>query len=99
MFSISENKMALATASAIALIVLTIIGAVAGYINSFYAESVGQHVANDVRMQVYHHLERLSLEYYDTHQVGKILSTITTDVSTMQDFVSTTLLSILIDAM
>ena len=98
-FSISESKMALAAAAAITLVVLTIIGAVAGYVNSFYAESVGQHVANDVRLQVYHHLERLSLEYYDTHQVGKILSTITTDVSTMQDFVSTTLLSILVDAM
>jgi ABC-type multidrug transport system fused ATPase/permease subunit len=98
-FSISESKMALAAAAAITLVVLTVIGAVAGYVNSFYAESVGQHVANDVRLQVYHHLERLSLEYYDTHQVGKILSTITTDVSTMQDFVSTTLLSMLIDAM
>ena len=98
-FSIGNNKMALAAAAAITLIVITIIGAVASYINSFYTESVAQYVANDVRLQVYHHLERLSFGYYDTHQVGKILSTITSDVSTMQDFVSTTLLSILIDAM
>ncbi len=97
--SISENKMALAATAAILLVVITIIGAVANYIDSFFTESVAQYVANDVRQQVYHHLQRLSLEYYDTHQIGKILSTITTDVSTMQDFVSTTLLSILIDAM
>lgn len=98
-FSIGKNKMALAAAAAITLIVITIVGAVASYINSFYTESVAQYVANDVRLQVYHHLERLSFGFYDTHQVGKILSTITSDVSTMQDFVSTTLLSILIDAM
>src|SRR6185295_10835203 len=42
--------------------------------------------------------QRLSLGYYDTHQVGKILSTLTTDVSTMQDFVSTSLLTILVDS-
>jgi subfamily B ATP-binding cassette protein MsbA len=98
-FSISENKMALAGIAAILLVVITIIGAVAGYINNFFTESVAQHIANDVRLQTYHHLQRLSLGYYDTHQVGKILSTITADVSAMKDFVSTTLLSILVDAL
>jgi ABC-type multidrug transport system fused ATPase/permease subunit len=98
-FSVSENTIALAAAAAILLVIVTVIGAIAGYINSYFTESVAQYVANDVRLQVYHHLQRLSLEYYDTHQVGKILSTIITDVATMQDFVSTTLLRILVDAM
>lgn len=97
--STGENKMALAATAAILLVVFSIIGAVSGYINSYFTESVAQYVANDVRLQVYHHLQRLSLAYYDTHQVGKILSTITTDVLTIQEFVSTALLSILIDTM
>jgi subfamily B ATP-binding cassette protein MsbA len=41
----------------------------------------------------------LSLAYYDTHKVGRLLSTITTDVNTIQDFVSSILLSILVDAL
>jgi ABC-type multidrug transport system fused ATPase/permease subunit len=96
---IGKSKMALALATALLLIVITVIGAVAGYVNSFYTESVGQYVANDTRLKIYHHLQRLSLGYYDTHQVGKILSTLTTDVSTMQDFVSTSLLTILVDSL
>src|SRR5205809_3329145 len=96
---IDGNKIAMAAVAAISLVIITVIGAVAGYVYSYFTESVAQYVANDVRQEVYHHLQRLSLGYYDTHLVGKILSTITTDVSTMQDFVSTTLLSILIDAM
>jgi len=96
---IGRSKMALALATALLLVVITIIGALAGYANSFYTESVGQYVANDTRLKIYHHLQRLSLGYYDTHQVGKILSTLTTDVATMQDFVSTSLLTILVDSL
>ena len=98
-FGAQGSRMAWAASAAILLVVITIIGAVAGYVNSYFTESVSQYVANDVRLQVYHHLQRLSLSYYDTHQIGKILSTITTDVSTMQDFVSNSLLGILIDGM
>ena len=97
--SVRQDKMTLAASAAILLVIITIIGAIAGYMNSYFTESVSQFVANDVRLQVYHHLQRLSLSFYDSHQIGKILSTITTDVSTMQDFVSNSLLSILIDAM
>jgi len=35
---------------------------------------------------MYHHLQRLSLSYYQSHQVGTILSTITADVATIQTF-------------
>src|SRR5262249_39677711 len=69
------------------------------YIDNYYTESVAQNVANDLRQKVYHHLQRLSLSYYDSHQIGNILSTITSDVSTIQGFASSALLSILIDAL
>ena len=36
------------------------------YIDNYYTESVGQWVANDLRMRIYEHLHRLSLGYYDT---------------------------------
>ena len=97
--SLEENKMRLAAAAAIAMIGFTILGGLASYINNYFTESVAQYVANDLRRKMYHHLLRLSLSYYDTHQVGKLLSTITSDVSTIQDFASETLLSILIDAL
>jgi len=89
----------LAGACGIALVLFTAIGGLAGYINSYFTESVAQYIANDLRRRTYHHLQNLSLAYYDSHQVGKLLSTITTDVNTIQDFVSATLLSILVDAL
>lgn len=94
-----DNRMALAGAAAVGLVLIALIGGIAGYIDNYFTESVAQYVANDLRKKVYHHLQRLSLTYYDTHQIGNILSTMTSDISTIQSFASSALLSILIDAL
>lgn len=96
---LGKSPLSLAAVAAMVMVAITLVGAIAGYINSYFTESVAQHVANDLRRSMYHHLQRLSLSYYDSHQVGKILSTITSDVSTIQDFASATLLSILVDSL
>ncbi len=94
-----DSRMAIAGVAAFGLVLIALIGGIAGYIDNYYTESVAQYVANDLRQKVYHHLQRLSLSYYDSHQIGNILSTITSDVSTIQGFASSALLSILIDAL
>jgi subfamily B ATP-binding cassette protein MsbA len=58
---------------------------------------VGQWVAHDLRMRTYQHLQRLSLAYYDSHQTGVLLSTITDDIQTIQSFASSATLGILVD--
>jgi ABC-type multidrug transport system fused ATPase/permease subunit len=94
-----EHAIAIAGICAIALVLVTAIGGLAGYLNNYFTESVAQYMANDLRRRMYHHLQKLSLSYYDNHQVGKLLSTITADVNTIQDFVSATLLNILVDTL
>jgi len=46
---------------------------------------------------MYEHLQRLSLSYYSTHETGTILSTITTDIQTIEGFASSSTLDILVD--
>ena len=98
-FSFGEHTMGLAMVAAIGVVLIAVIGAAADYIDNYYTESVAQYVANDLRHRLYHHLQRLALKYYDTHQIGSMLSTITSDVTTIQSFASTALLSILIDSL
>lgn len=95
---VSGDKLVLALVVAISYVVISLIGSLAGYVESYFTESVAQYVANDLRSRLYHHLHRLSLSYFDHQQMGKILSTITADVSTIQDFASATLLTLLVDA-
>ena len=89
--------MHIAAAAAIITVLIALVGALASYVANYYTESVGQWVANDLRMRTYHHLERLSLGYFDTHQTGSLLSTITTDIQTIQGFASSSTLSIVVD--
>jgi ABC-type multidrug transport system fused ATPase/permease subunit len=95
----TENAMELAGVCGLALVIITAIGGLAGYIDNYFTESVAQYMANDLRIRTYSHLQHLSLAYYDSHKVGELLSTITTDVNTIQDFVSATLLTILVDVL
>jgi len=91
------HKMELAVMAGIATVVIAALGAVASYIDNYYTESVGQWVAHDLRMRVYDHLQHLSLGFYDSHQTGALLSTITDDIKTIQGFASSATLGILVD--
>ena len=87
----------LAMLAAFAVVCIAMFNALASYLANYYTESVGQWVANDLRMRTYHHLQYLSLRYYDTHQSGVLLSTITADVLTIQNFASSATLGIVVD--
>jgi subfamily B ATP-binding cassette protein MsbA len=91
------SKVHIAILAAIAFVLIAVLDAIASYIDNYYTESVGQWVAHDLRMRTYHHLQRLSLGYYSTHETGAILSTLTTDIQTIQGFASSSTLSILVD--
>src|SRR5215472_1816964 len=92
-----KHQMHIAAIAAIAYVVIAVLGALASYIDNYYTESVGQYVAHDLRLRTFHHLQWFSLGYYNTHQTGSLLSTITTDIQTIQGFASSSTLSIFVD--
>jgi len=96
-FTHGGDSMRLAAVAAIATVVIALLAALASYVANYYTTSVGQWVANDLRLRTYHHLQQLSLHYYDTHETGSVLSTITDDVQTIQSFASSSMLGILVD--
>jgi ABC-type multidrug transport system fused ATPase/permease subunit len=91
------TKMEIAAAAAIALVVIAVVNAIASGIASYYTASVGQYIANDLRLRTYDHLQQLSLNYYSEHDLGTLLSTLTADVQTIQSFASGSTLDIVVD--
>ncbi len=96
-FLSQSNKMSVAVVAAVVTVVIALIGAIASYVGNYYTTSVGQWVANDLRLRTYQHLQQLSLRYYSEHETGSLLSTITADVQTIQAFASSSTLGMLVD--
>ncbi len=82
-YGFGRHTLGVALFAGVATLVIAIIGAVATYIDNYYTTSVGQWVANDLRIRIYEHLHRLSLRFYDTAKTGTLMSTITSDVATI----------------
>jgi subfamily B ATP-binding cassette protein MsbA len=92
-----RHTLGVALFAGVATLVIAIVGAIASYIDNYFTTSAGQWVANDLRLRIYEHLHRLSLRYYDHAKVGTLVSTITSDVATIQDFASSSTLAIVVD--
>jgi ATP-binding cassette subfamily B multidrug efflux pump len=58
---------------------------------------VGQRALTDIRSDLFRHLHRLSLSYYDTHIVGVVVSRVINDVETISDLLTQGLVQLLGD--
>jgi subfamily B ATP-binding cassette protein MsbA len=94
-----DSKMHIAALAALVSMAIAAVAAFATYLGNYLTETIGQRVANDLRTRVYHHLHQLSLNYFDSHRAGPILSTLTDDVDTIQSFASSSTLGMAIDAL
>jgi subfamily B ATP-binding cassette protein MsbA len=92
-----HGKAQIAAAAGIATVVIAAVTGIAMYVQSYLTETLGQCIGNDLRVRLYHHLQELSLAYYDTTRTGTILSTLTGDVQTLQSFASMSTLNIFTD--
>src|SRR5215211_1612159 len=49
---------------------------------------IGQRVMYDLRMQIFAHLQRLSISYFDRNPVGRLMTRVTSDVETLNELFS-----------
>jgi ATP-binding cassette subfamily B protein len=68
---------------------------VSGWISAW----LGARVTADMRSQVYWHLEMLSLRFYDKERIGSLMSRVTNDAATLQDFLIRGLPSIVLNGL
>jgi ATP-binding cassette subfamily B multidrug efflux pump len=69
-------------------------GFVADYGQTFILQTTGQHIMHRLRTQVYEHLQRLELQYYDRHPVGRLMTRVTTDVDALNDLFSSGVITV-----
>ena len=67
---------------------IALVSSVASYFDSYLTTSVGQYLAHDLRRKVYHHLQRLSLGFYERNRAGVLISRLTNDVEAIDQLVT-----------
>ena len=55
------------------------------YAQTYMMQMIGQRIMFDMRMQIYAHLQRLDLSFYDRNPVGRLMTRVTTDVDVIND--------------
>lgn len=67
------------------------------YVHNFLINSVGQTVMQELRVRLFRHVQRMSLSFFDRNPVGRLLTRITNDVDSLNEFLTQGLVQILAD--
>ena len=70
---------------------------VVSYVQIYTTMWLGQKVQDDIRMEVFSHLQQLHLGYYDKNPVGRLVTRVTNDINTLNDLFSSGVVNIIGD--
>ena len=93
------NKLAILSFVVIMVLAIAMVGAVSTYFEKYLTTSVAQWVSHDLRRTLYNHIQKLSLSFHDNKRTGDLISRITSDIDTIQDFISQVLLGFIVNVL
>ncbi|MEJ8548268.1 ABC transporter ATP-binding protein [Brevibacillus borstelensis] len=80
-----------------AFFVFTVIRAPVEYYRQYFAQWVSSRILFDIRNQLFDHLQRLSMRYYNNHKTGEVISRVINDVESTKSFIDTGLMNLWLD--
>jgi ATP-binding cassette subfamily B multidrug efflux pump len=70
---------------AIVFVIANIAAFIDLYSQSVVIQTMGQKIMYDLRKQIFAHLQRLPVKFYDTNPVGRLMTRLTTDVDALNE--------------
>jgi len=58
------------------------------YFQGYYTEYLGQKIMYDMRMEIFSHIQKLPMSYFDKNPVGRVMTRVTTDVQSLNEMLS-----------
>ncbi len=94
-----DNYIIRPDADGLLMMTLAIIGvlfleAIIYYFYTYSANWLGQTVIKDLRMEIYHHINSLKLQYFDKTAIGTLVTRVVSDIETIADIFSNGILVI-----
>ena len=90
-----ENDLPQLNRLTLGLFIVFILQAIASFVHRLSLAYVGENAVADIRVEVYSHLQSLSLRFFGDHRTGEIISRITNDTSLLQAAITSDLVSLL----
>jgi subfamily B ATP-binding cassette protein MsbA len=90
-------RLSLLDAAAAAVMGIAVVGSVSTYAEKYASATIGKRVGYDLRHALYHHVQRLSLSFYDGRQTGDLLVRLTADIDAIEDFITGAVLGIVVN--
>jgi ATP-binding cassette subfamily B protein len=73
------------------------LGFVFRYTQALQMVVVSQRVMNDLRMQLFRHLQRMSVAFYDANPVGRLVTRLTNDIAALNEMLTAGAITIIAD--
>jgi len=80
----SWSPAALLLAAVVGMVAIYVLLGIVSVLNNYTTISIGQAMVNDLRSQLYAHLQRLSLAFHSTSSVGDLIYRVTADTYSLQ---------------
>lgn len=75
----------------IRMLLYALLGAVGGFASAVFGTIASANYANDLRRDVFHHVQRFTFQNLDTFKTGSLITRLTNDVTQMQNMIGTIL--------
>ncbi|MBO0911907.1 MAG: ABC transporter ATP-binding protein [Acidobacteria bacterium] len=76
---------------------LTLFAFLLEYLQTYFMQWAGQMVMFDLRSEIFRHLQRMHIGFYDKNPVGRLVTRVTTDVDALNDMFTSGVVSIFED--
>ncbi len=84
----TQNNAPLLNQITVVLIIIFALQAVFYFIRAYQLQFIGERVMIDLRLNLFQHLQKLSLSFYNERRTGELVSRATNDVSTVRSLVT-----------
>lgn len=81
----------------LAFLALIIFRGIVQYFSAYLTQWIGQRTIFDLRMEVFRHLQRLSLRFYDRNPIGRLITRVTNDIEVLNEMFSSGIVMVFTD--
>ncbi|MDZ7269641.1 MAG: ABC transporter ATP-binding protein/permease [candidate division KSB1 bacterium] len=82
------------TVVALAFLAILLLGLAVNYSRAVLMERIGQRIMYDLRMQIFGHLQRLPLAFFNRNPVGRLMTRVTNDVESLNELFTSGLVAV-----